>query len=276
MIVGVVLDEAGRPLCSEKPGPATPPTSKRCCRSWIGCGSAGRAHMCVVADRGMIVGATMAELEARGIEYILGARERSDKEVREIVLADTKPMVPLAIPRARGEVTELEVKEVIVGDSGTGTDPRRYIVCFNPQEAKRDATVREEIVRSLTAKLEYGDKELIGNAGYRRFLATPREGHFEIDPDRVADDARFDGLYILRTNSKLDTLSVALAYRELWRVEQISGPQRQFSRHVPSITNAMPLLLGTSFAHSSHSCCAKSSMSGWPPPASIRNGPTSS
>jgi hypothetical protein len=52
-------------------------------------------------------------------------------------------------------------------------------------------------------------------------LATPRDDHFEIDPDRVAEDARFDGLYILRTNSKLDTLSVALAYRELWRVEQI-------------------------------------------------------
>jgi hypothetical protein len=177
--------------------------------------------MCVVADRGMISAETMAELDARGIEYILGARERSDKEVREIVLADTKPMVPLAIPRARGKVTELEVKEVIVGDWGPSAKPRRYIVCFNPQEAKRDAAVREAIVRSLAAKLDHGDKGLVGNAGYRRFLATPREGHFEIDPDRVAEDARFDGLYILRTNSKLDTLSVALAYRELWRVEQI-------------------------------------------------------
>jgi hypothetical protein len=61
----------------------------------------------------------------------------------------------------------------------------------------------------------------VGNAGYRRFLATPREEHFEIDAKRVADDARFDGLYVLRTNSKLNTLSVALAYRELWKVEAI-------------------------------------------------------
>jgi hypothetical protein len=60
-----------------------------------------------------------------------------------------------------------------------------------------------------------------GNAGYRRFLATPQEGHFEIDAARLADDARFDGLHVLRTNSTLNTLSVALAYRELWRVEAI-------------------------------------------------------
>jgi Transposase DDE domain len=221
VIVGVVLDEAGRPICSETwPGNATDvkallPVVDRLRQRF------GIARLCVVADRGMISAETLAELEARGIEYILGARERSDKEVREIVLADQKPMVPLVIPRARGKATELDVKEVVVGDWGPGSTPRRYIVCFNPQEAKRDAVTREEILRSLATKLESGDKELVGNTGYRRFLKTPREGHFEIDPGRVAEDAKLDGFYVLRTNSKLETLSVALAYRELWRVEQI-------------------------------------------------------
>jgi hypothetical protein len=163
----------------------------------------------------------MAELEARGIEYILGARERSDKEVREIVLADQKPMTPLAIPRARDKETMLEIKEVIVGDWGPDATPRRYVVCFNPQEARRDAAAREAILHNLEGALTHGDKALVGNAGYRRFLKTPRDGHFEVDPARVAEDARFDGVYVLRTNSKLNTLSVALAYRQLWRVEAI-------------------------------------------------------
>jgi Transposase DDE domain len=221
VIVGVVLDEAGRPICSETwPGNAADvtallPVVDRLRQRF------GIARMCVVADRGMISAEIMAEFETRGIEYILGARERSDKEVREIVLADKKPLVPLAIPRARGDVTELEVKEVVVGDWRPSAKPRRYVVCFNPQEAKRDAAAREAILLSLGDKLKHGDKELVGNAGYRRFLATPRDDHFEIDPDRVAEDARFDGIYILRTNTKLDTLSVALAYRQLWRVEQI-------------------------------------------------------
>jgi transposase len=170
--------------------------------------------MCVVADRGMISAATIAELEKRGIEYILGARERSAKELREIVLADTKPMVPLLIPRARGQQTAIEVKQVVV-------DQRRYIVCFNPKEAERDAAARAAIIESLRNKLQQGDKELVGNAGYRRFLATPRAGHFEIDAVRVAEDARFDGIYVLRTNSTLPMLAIAIAYRQLWRVEAI-------------------------------------------------------
>jgi hypothetical protein len=39
--------------------------------------------------------------------------------------------------------------------------------------------------------------------------ATPREGHFEIDAARIADDAQFDGLHVLRTNSTMNMLSVA-------------------------------------------------------------------
>jgi hypothetical protein len=221
VIVGVVLDAEGRPICSETwPGNATDvksllPVVDRLRQRF------GIARMCVVADRGMISDETIAELDKRSIEYILGARERSDKEVRTVVLADARPMLPLVIPRARDKETALEVKEVIVGDRGPTAKPRRYIVCFNPEEARHDAAVRTAILDSLAARLQQGDKQLVGNTGYRRFLATPRDGHFEIDPARVAEDARFDGLSVLRTNARLPMLSVALAYRELWRVEQI-------------------------------------------------------
>jgi hypothetical protein len=221
VVVGVVLDGEGRPICSETwPGNATDvkallPVVTRLRERF------GITRMCLVADRGMISAETIAELEARGLEYILGARERSDSEVREIVLADNKPMVPLIIQRARGAETALEVKEVVVGDWGPGSKPRRYVVCFNPDEAKRDAATRTALLDNLRTTLQRGDKQLVGNTGYRRFLATPREGHFEIDARRVEEDARFDGLYVLRTNSKLPSLSVALAYRQLWKVEAI-------------------------------------------------------
>ena len=52
-------------------------------------------------------------------------------------------MVPLIIQRARGAETALEVKEVAVGDWGPGSKPSRYVVCFNPDEAKRDAATRD-------------------------------------------------------------------------------------------------------------------------------------
>ncbi len=249
VIVGVVLDEAGRPICSETwPGNATDvkallPVVSRLRERF------GIARMCVVADRGMISAETMTELEALGLEYILGARERSDSEVREVVLADDRPMVPLVVKRARGSETALEVKEVVVGDWGPGCKPRRYVVCFNPEEAKRDAAAREVILDSLRGKLQEGDKQLVGNAGYRRFLATPREGHFAIDPARVAEDARFDGLYVLRTNSRLPFLSVALAYRQLWRVEAIF-------RTAKSILETRPIYHQSDAAIAGHLFCS--------------------
>jgi hypothetical protein len=249
VVVGVVLDEAGRPICSESwPGNATDakallPIVTRLRDRF------GIRHMCVVADRGMISANTIAELEARGIDYILGARERSSSEIREVVLADRQPMVPLTIPRARGSETDIAVKEVVVGDWGPGTKPRRYVVCFNPAEACRDAAAREATVASLRTKLKAGDKELVGNAGYRRFLATPQEGHFEIDAARIADDARFDGLHVLRTNSTLNTLSVALAYRELWRVEAIF-------RTAKSILETRPIFHHSDAAIAGHLFCS--------------------
>ena len=92
-------------------------------------------RICVVADRGMISARALAELEERGIEYILGTRERNDAEVRETVLADPAGMVPLSIPKAAGTTTDIEVKEVLVRPWDGKGKPRRYVVCYNPERA---------------------------------------------------------------------------------------------------------------------------------------------
>jgi hypothetical protein len=84
---------------------------------------------------------------------------------------------------------------------------RRYVVCRNLNEAKCDAEVREAVLRSLRKSLRGGDKALVGNSASRRYLKTPDDKHFEIDEKRVAEDARYDGLYVLRTNMRLDALS---------------------------------------------------------------------
>jgi hypothetical protein len=214
MIVGLVMDQDGRPLCCEMwPGNTADVTTLMPVvdrlRERFGVG-----RLCVVADRGMISAATMAALEQRNLEYILGVRERSGTEVRRTVIDDQTPFVPLAAPRTSGEVTELEAKQVKIGK-------RRYIVCRNLAEARRDAEQRTAILEGLRAKLAQGDKALVGNSGFRRYLKTLSAEHFAIDEDRVADDARFDGLYVLRTNTKLTPLQVMLRYRDLWRVEQL-------------------------------------------------------
>ena len=109
MVVSVVLDGEGRPICSETwPGNTADittlmPIVDRLRERF------GIRRVCVVADRGMISAEVIAALEGRGLEYILGARERTDKLVREVVLADDAPFVPLALEK-RGKTTEYGAK----------------------------------------------------------------------------------------------------------------------------------------------------------------------
>src|ERR687885_490587 len=227
MIVGVVIDAAGRPVCSEMwPGNTAdvsvlvPVIDRLRSRFAIG-------RVCVVADRGMICAETIAALEARGLEYVLGARERTDSWVRTVVLADQRPFTPLCIPRAGGEETQLFVKEV-------KAEGRRYIVCRNEAEAAKDAADRQAIVAALDQQLKRGDKALIGNSAYRRYLRpTSNARAFEIDAGKLADEARYDGLFVLRTNARITPLQAVLRYRDLIQVEQLFRTAKALMRTRP-------------------------------------------
>jgi hypothetical protein len=228
MILGLVIDQEGRPICSEMwPGNTADvsvlvPVIDRL-RSRFGIG-----RVCVVADRGMISAATIEALEERKLEYVLGARERSDRLVRDVVLADQRPFIPLCINRSDGDHTQLFIKEVVLGK-------RRYIVCRNEAVAAEDAETRRKVIASLDAQLKRGDKALIGNSAYRRYLraaedeaANPakdgkpsRRRAFEIDAGKIADEARFDGIFVLRTNARITPLQAVLRYRDLQMVERL-------------------------------------------------------
>jgi hypothetical protein len=212
MILAVLLDGDGRPVCSEMwPGNTADvstliPVIDRLRRRF------DIARVCVVADRGMISAETVAELEARRLLYILGVRERSDKLVRDLVLDDPAPFEPFTMKK-RGKQADYEAKTVMLAG-------RRYIVCRNHQEAEKDAADRNSILAALERQLAKGDKALVGNTGYRRYLKTISEDHFAIDRDKVEEDKKFDGVFVLRTNTDLNPLEVMLCYKQLWTVEQ--------------------------------------------------------
>jgi hypothetical protein len=93
---------------------------------------------------------------------------------------------------------------------------RRYIVCRNHEQMKKDAAARAAILTALEWQLKKGDKSLVGNKGYRRFLATPGDDHFAIDRAKAEEDAKFDGIFVLRTNADLTPLEAMLCYKRLW------------------------------------------------------------
>ena len=229
MVVGAVLDEKGRPICCELwPGNTADmktllPVVDRL---------RGRFHLssiCVVADRGMISAETIAELESeqRGVEYILGVRMRKQKEVREEIMKDQGgyEKVEIGSSKAKGPRV-LEVKEVVI-------EGRRYIIIHNPEQAKKDAADRAAIVESLRERIKQGEKALIGNKGYRKYVKASGT-NFTIDEEKIEEEAFFDGKWVLRTNSRLTAAEVALKYKELWMVEHIF-------RSVKSILETQPI-----------------------------------
>lgn len=216
MVVAMVVDQDGWPICCELwPGNTTdiktllPVAGRLRHRFHI-------EDVCVIADRGMLNAETVAELErgSHGWKYILGARLRCQNEVKNDVLsrAGRYQVVTEASksPRRAG----LKVKQVMV-------EERRYVVCLNEEERKKDRLARESVLKSLQSHLRQGEKSLVKNRAFKRFLKKADTPKFEIDWDAVARDERFDGKWVLRTNTDWPAAEVALAYKMLWMVEDL-------------------------------------------------------
>jgi len=99
-------------------------------------------------------------------------------------------------------------------------EDRRYVVCLNEDQAKKDAESRQAIIASLGEALERGDKSLVGNKGYRKYLASDGP-QFRIDEDKAKAEARYDGKWVLRTSTTLSAADIALKYKQLWMVEHL-------------------------------------------------------
>jgi len=230
MVVGAVLDGEGHPICCELwPGNTADvktlvPTVERLRRRF------GIGSVCIVADRGMISKETIQKLESLRppVSYILGVRMRKLKEVREKVLKDEGEYVEIFPERQKSkDASPLKVKEVWVQN-------RRYIECYNSEQARKDAASRQAILEALEEKLKLGDKSLVGNKGYRRYLKTPeKEGHSTIDEEKAQEEERFDGLWVLRTNTDLPAEEVALKYKQLWMVEHVFRSVKSMLRTRP-------------------------------------------
>jgi len=216
MVVAAILDGEGRPICCELwPGNTTdvttliPVIDRLRLRFRI-------SKIVIVADRGMISRRTIEKLQApdRAVHFILGARLRSVKEISEMVLSH-----PGRYREVRGtrktsrDPAPLKVKNVTIED-------RRYVVCFNSEQAKKDRADREAILKSLEDQLKNSPKKLIGNKGYRKYVKSTGT-RFAIDREKVKSESRYDGKWVLQTDLDLPADEVALSYKDLWMVETL-------------------------------------------------------
>ncbi len=175
-----------------------------------------------VGDRAMVSQDNLCSLEELRYEYILGVKMRKLRDVNKEVLSRAG--------RYHLVNESLWVKKVKVGEA-------RYVLCFNPEEAKRDAEERKVIVDNLEEKIKSGSLRKVLKGDAQRYLKLEKET-FSLNYEKIEKEARYDGKYVLRTNTELSAEEVALAYKNLWLVENTF-------RNLKDILKIRPVFLWT-------------------------------
>lgn len=157
----------------------------------------------VVADSGLMNGDNIADLEANGYKYIIGAKIRNEsKKIQEWILGQ---------PKTDNRMIEY--------DKGNG---RRLLVGYTEDRARKDAYNREKGIRRLEKAYRRGTltKDNINKRGYNKFLKMECDIKVTINYDKLESDAMWDGLKGYLTNTDIPVSEVYAAYHNLWHVER--------------------------------------------------------
>jgi len=165
-----------------------------------------------VADSGLLSKNNIEKLEQNNIEYIVGARLKSLPKQWQDKILDSK-----------GQIREQQEGDTIRHSSFQYDANRRLIVSHSQKRAEKDKHDRDKAIERLSARLSKSSdmKSLICNYGYQKYIKSKDKANVEIDLDKVAKDAQWDGLHGVFTNiTNFDPQQILEHYRGLWQVEE--------------------------------------------------------
>ena len=159
------------------------------------------------------------ELSRACVTYLLASRMASVSEIRETVLSKRGPYTAIR--------DNLHAKEVILGE---GERRKRYILCYNPSEARRQKKHRAEVVAFLEQELERHQGrsatarwaiDLLASKRYKRYLTITKSGTVRIDRRKIKESEKYDGKWVIETNDDTITLEdAACGYKSLMVIER--------------------------------------------------------
>jgi DDE family transposase len=176
------------------------------------------ARIIWAADRGFASAENRRHLRTGGNHYIIGEKLRSGSAEAAAALSRQG--------RYQDVAGNLKVKEVRIAED------ERFIICYNPEAAERDAAIRARLVAQLEETIKDSDAltrdkraELRGvistRPGLNRYLRVTPGGLLRIDATAVKAEENLDGKYLLRTSDpKLASEDIALGYKQLLLVER--------------------------------------------------------
>jgi hypothetical protein len=176
------------------------------------------ARVIWVADRGFASAENRRWLRRGDHHYIIGEKLRSGSAEATAALSRQG--------RYQQVADNLRVKEVKISEH------ERFVICYNPEQADRDAGVRERLLAQLQETIAGTDKlsqtkraELRGvistKPGLHRYLRVTPSGLLRIDQRAIKAEANLDGKYLLRSSDPhLSAEDIALGYKQLLQVER--------------------------------------------------------
>lgn len=164
----------------------------------------GFEYLTIVADSGLISNRNIADLEARGYRYILGARIKNQPD------SITRKILSLNLKNGESKVVRKDKNTVLV-------------INYSEKRAKKDLFNRERGLGRLEKQVASGKltKSNINRRGYNKYLKIEGEADISIDKKKLEEDAQWDGLKGFQTNNlSISKEEVIENYRQLWKIEK--------------------------------------------------------
>ncbi len=157
----------------------------------------------IVADSGLLSEKNLAQLQAHGYDYIIGARIKNESHSIKAAV--------LGLSLSNGESTEIQ----------KGKDCR-LIISYSDKRAKKDILNRTKGIKKLESKIKSGKltKSNINNKGYNKFLKMEGNVSLSLDLEKINQDSCWDGLKGYLTNTSLSIDEVIEQYGNLWKIEK--------------------------------------------------------
>lgn len=166
----------------------------------------------LAADRGLSNNKNFCRLEDKDIDlkYVIACKLRSlSRNQQERILDDKDEAL-----KKYGEDKEW-ARSYPCADKG-----RRLVVGYCPKRAERDRKLRDEALEKMFKKSKDGTRVRISKVVRNKYLKGKNK-ELEIDKNKISEEARFDGVYGMVTNSSpCNAKEVFRRYQSLYLIEE--------------------------------------------------------
>ena len=165
----------------------------------------------IVGDRAMMSKDNIAKLQQSKLGYIIAyPLKKSTASLKDKILNKST------------YTNTTTTKETYLKQEIELENNQRLIVTFSEKRRQKDEKDRNKLISKLEKKLSTTKdaKKLITNRGYLKFTDISNKTQAEINQEKVAEDAKWDGLHGVVTNTHLSAEEVIDKYKNLWVIEE--------------------------------------------------------